>query len=201
MGSKARCSICRNYFLKEDMLRTGLGGLGGVCSEECFQIYIEKYKAKRIRRKEHREKKYANTGRRLPGTCRERVKKRDDGKCRWCGTDQEVQIHHVRYRSEGGPDTPRNLISICAECHALAHSNKKKYQPILLTWLWMFYIEQREMNVQSIFRLLKWHQTSHGTWVAAEHQDWVDDARAYSDYVYAKSRMDQTAPASLSPTP
>ena len=187
MGAKARCSICRSYFPKEDMLRSGLGSLGGVCSEGCFEDYVKKYRAKRVRRKEHREKKY-DTGRRLPGTCRDRVKKRDHGRCRWCGTDQEIQIHHVRYRSEGGPDTPKNLISICANCHAMAHSNKRKYQPILLTWLWLYYEMNKEYTVQSVFRLVEWHQTPHGKWAPEKHKDWLEKARAFSDEVYANSQ-------------
>lgn len=189
MGAKARCSICRNYFLKEDMLRSGLGGLGGVCSEECFEIYKKKYQDKRIRRKAHREAKYDNSSRRLPGTCRDRVKRRDDGKCRWCGTVDEIQIHHVRYRSEGGPDTPRNLISICAECHALAHTNKKKYQPILLLWLWLFYEREQEVTVEVCFRMVKWTQSDHGHWYAKVNQSWVDDAREFSDEVCSKRQQ------------
>lgn len=185
---KARCSVCRLYKDRDDFYRTGLGGLGGVCSPECFAAWGEKYRAKRVRRKEHREKKYVQTGRRLPGTCRDRVKRRDDGKCRWCGTDSNVQIHHVRYRSEGGPDTPKNLISVCAECHAMAHTNKKKYQPILLTWLWLFYVQEREVTVQSVFRLVEWQQSTHGKWFAKKHPEWIDAAREFSNEIHAASQ-------------
>lgn len=171
------------------MLRTGLGGLGGVCDEECFEIYVEKYRNKRVRRKENREKRF-NGGRRLPGTCRDRVKRRDSSRCRWCGTTDEVQIHHVRYRSEGGPDTPRNLISICATCHALAHSNKKKYQPILLTWLWLYYVKEREVTVPAVFRLVQWTQNEQGFWTA-EQQDWIDAAREFSDQVYERAHREE----------
>lgn len=173
MGSKARCSQCRNYFDKDTMLKTGLGGLGGICSELCLEEYVARYRAKRVRRKENREKKYVNAGgRRLPGTCRDRVKRRDNETCRWCGTTDGVQIHHVRYRSEGGPDTPRNLISLCATCHERAHSNKRKYQPILLVWLWLFYAEENEVTVPAAFR------------AAALNPDWVDAAREFSDQVF-----------------
>lgn len=174
MGTKARCSICRTYVAKEDMLRTGLGGLGGICSEKCLEGYVEKYRKKRIRRKENRERKFTG-GRRLPGTCRDRVKRRD-GLCRWCGTTEDLNIHHVFYRSEGGADTPRNLITLCATCHAQAHTNKKKYQPVLLLWLWLFYVQEREVNVQTAFRL------------AAEHPEWVDTAREYSISIHADNK-------------
>lgn len=183
----ARCSICRNYFPKDRMLHTGLGSLGGVCSEECKTAYVKKYRDKRVRRREHREKKFV-PGRRLPGTCRDRVRKRDDGRCRWCGTDQNVQIHHVRYRSQGGPDTPKNLISICADCHELAHSNKRKYQPVLFTWLWLYYELGREVTVPAVFRELGWHRTETGKWSAKFHQDWLDAAVAFSEAVKARNQ-------------
>lgn len=178
MGAKARCSQCKQYFMKDEMLQTGLGGLGGICTQECFDAYLQKVRDKRVRRKENREKKHVNTGgRRLPGTCRDRVKRRDSETCRWCGTTDLVQIHHVRYRSEGGPDTPRNLISLCAGCHERAHSNKKKYQPILLLWLWLFYVEENEVTVEAAFR------------AGAMYPEWVDAARAFSDQVFDENRL------------
>lgn len=169
------------------MLRTGLGGLGGICSEQCQEDYKAKYRAKRVRRKENREKKFSG-GRRLPGTCRDRVKRRDGGICRWCGTTNDIQIHHVFYRSEGGADTPRNLISICDECHALAHSNKKKYQPVLLTWLWLYYIKEREVTVEAVFRMLQWYETDAG-WESRKHPDWVADARAFSQFIHKDNKV------------
>lgn len=152
MGAKARCSQCRDYFNKDDMLRTGLGGLGGICSQECFTAFVEKTRAKRVRRKAHREQKFTG-GRRLPGTCRDRVRRRDGGRCRWCGTTDLLQIHHVFYRSEGGADTPRNLLTLCWECHERAHSNKRKYQRILLYVLWLEYERDRHVTVPAAFAL------------------------------------------------
>ncbi len=189
MGAKARCSSCRRYYPKEGMYRTGLGGLGGVCSHSCFMDLQERYRSKRIRRKEHRAKKYA-PGRRLPGTARDRVKRRDSEKCRWCGTTNDVQIHHVRYRSEGGPDSPKNLLSLCDECHAHAHSDKGKYQPVLLTWLWMYYTQSREITVESVFRELQWQRNEGGYWRSKAHQDWVDAARSFSNEVYESSKKE-----------
>ncbi len=176
MSTKARCSICRNYFPKDDFLRTGLGGLGGICSEDCLATYVEKYRNKRTRRKENREKKFSG-GRRLPGTCRDRVKRRDSETCRWCGTTDAVEIHHVFYRSEGGADTPRNLISLCSADHALAHTNKRKYQPILLLWLWLYYVKEENVNVETAFRLAK------------KHPEWVASARNFSILVHQDNKV------------
>lgn len=62
------------------------------------------------------------------------VYKRDKGKCRLCGITQNIQAHHILYRSERKDliNEPTNMIMLCIKCHQLVHSNKKKYQPILL---------------------------------------------------------------------
>ena len=62
------------------------------------------------------------------------VFERDHGRCRICGRNSGIQLHHILYRSERKDliDEPSNCIMLCYQCHALVHSNKHKYQPILL---------------------------------------------------------------------
>ena len=68
------------------------------------------------------------------------VYERDKGCCRFCGAVDNLQLHHIYYRSERKDliDDPNNCIMLCHrdfsknKCHKLVHSNKKKYQPILL---------------------------------------------------------------------
>lgn len=56
--------------------------------------------------------------------------------CEWCGTSQGgFEPHHIVYRSEA-PGHKKlhdklNIINLCLSCHKKAHSNKKKYQPLL----------------------------------------------------------------------
>lgn len=52
--------------------------------------------------------------------------------CQLCGSTSYLHIHHIYYRSQLGKTTPKNLIRLCNNCHNLVHTNKKKYQPILL---------------------------------------------------------------------
>lgn len=61
------------------------------------------------------------------------VLERDKGVCRLCGNNN-IELHHIYYRSERKDliNDPDNCIMLCNKCHRLAHSNKKKYQPILL---------------------------------------------------------------------
>ena len=61
---------------------------------------------------------------------REFVLKRDNHRCSLCASQHSLHIHHIEYRSEGGPHTSDNLITLCLKCHDLIHSNKKVYQAL-----------------------------------------------------------------------
>ena len=62
------------------------------------------------------------------------------GKCALCDARDNLQYHHIYYRSERKDliDDPSNGIMLCHQdfsvnkCHRVVHSNKKKYQPLLL---------------------------------------------------------------------
>ncbi|WP_254764491.1 HNH endonuclease [Natrinema marinum] len=46
---------------------------------------------------------------------------RADGQCEYC--DEEIdllEVHHIQPRSEGGPNTRKNLIVLCPNCHRKA---------------------------------------------------------------------------------
>lgn len=59
----------------------------------------------------------------------EEVYNRDGGRCRLCGSNN-IQLHHIRYRSEAKDliDVASNCIMLCERCHRLVHSNKKIWQ-------------------------------------------------------------------------
>lgn len=54
-----------------------------------------------------------------------------DGVCAICGNPQ-VALHHIRYGSCGRHTYLGNVIPLCEYHHRLVHTNKKKYQPILI---------------------------------------------------------------------
>lgn len=62
-----------------------------------------------------------------------KVFERDKGKCQLCGTPFNLNEHHIVYKSEDRKliNEPTNLIVLCIKCHALVHSNKHYWQPIL----------------------------------------------------------------------
>ena len=59
---------------------------------------------------------------------------RDKGRCRLCGDEKGLHMHHIIYRSQDKKlvNDVNNCIMLCIGCHALVHSNKKKYQPMLM---------------------------------------------------------------------
>lgn len=52
---------------------------------------------------------------------RKAIYRRDGFRCALCDSTRYLQLHHAVPRGKGGPDTPQNLICLCADCHALAH--------------------------------------------------------------------------------
>lgn len=58
----------------------------------------------------------------------EQVRQRDGNKCRVClypgYGGAGIEVHHIVYRSHGGPDEAWNLICLCNPCHGQAHKSK-----------------------------------------------------------------------------
>lgn len=46
---------------------------------------------------------------------------RAGGRCEYCSEEMDLlEVHHIKPRSEGGPNTRRNLIVLCPNCHRKA---------------------------------------------------------------------------------
>lgn len=52
--------------------------------------------------------------------------------CMLCGSTNWLNIHHIRYGSMGRHTYLGNIIRLCINCHQKVHSNKRKWQPILI---------------------------------------------------------------------
>lgn len=56
---------------------------------------------------------------------------RDNHKCQKCGTKKEkFHVHHIIFKSDGGTDTPDNLITLCKICHDKLHRGEFKINGI-----------------------------------------------------------------------
>ena len=57
----------------------------------------------------------------LSNNQRKAVYRRDGWRCALCDSTKYLQVHHIVKRSQGGSNHPHNLITLCSDCHALAH--------------------------------------------------------------------------------
>ena len=52
---------------------------------------------------------------------RQQILRRDGWRCQSCGMMSNLEVHHREFRSQSGADAEENLITLCTECHAIAH--------------------------------------------------------------------------------
>lgn len=52
--------------------------------------------------------------------------------CQICGQTYNLHRHHIRYGACGRKTYFGNVIVLCETCHRMVHSNKKKWQPVLI---------------------------------------------------------------------
>ena len=55
----------------------------------------------------------------------EMVLQRDGWKCRNCKSRNNLNCHHIVFRSQGGEDTPENILVLCSACHDGIHKDVK----------------------------------------------------------------------------
>ena len=63
---------------------------------------------------------------------RRAVYKRDGWRCALCDSTKYIQIHHVIPRGKGGNNDKCNLITLCADCHCMAHGTPTRDYPFPL---------------------------------------------------------------------
>jgi 5-methylcytosine-specific restriction endonuclease McrA len=69
---------------------------------------------------------------------------RDGNWCLICGAPGPgLHLHRVRYGSEGGDYEQANCVQLCGAHHALVHSSKRTWKPLLLE-----YLEQAEAGAK-----------------------------------------------------
>jgi 5-methylcytosine-specific restriction endonuclease McrA len=59
----------------------------------------------------------------IPAKVAHAVRLRDHGKCRFCGSDRYLELHHIVPVSQGGENTVENLITVCSAHHKFIHEN------------------------------------------------------------------------------
>jgi 5-methylcytosine-specific restriction endonuclease McrA len=57
-------------------------------------------------------------------TLKREIIERDRWRCQFCGSTENLQVHHLTFRSHMGSDSEQNLITLCAICHSIQHGMK-----------------------------------------------------------------------------
>lgn len=155
MPNKLRCAGCKAYLPREEMT---IYGLSSICSDACFKRVQLRSRERPLKKAIVKNSGHTNASRRrtsgVPTAIRKAIRKRD-GQCKWCGVGDRLQVHHIWYRSQGGPDEPSNLVTLCLDCHAKAHASKRTWQPVLLALIWLHYVEGRSMTVPEVYKLVE----------------------------------------------
>lgn len=125
-----KCLYLRIRHKKGIMYRICLkeGSKEQINAEKCHMCPYKEYKKQKTIKKVSKKKVKVSHETYM------QVYNRDNGICQMCGTNQNLHLHHILYRSQRRDliNEPTNCIMLCSECHELVHSNKKKYQPMLL---------------------------------------------------------------------
>src|SRR5690606_7211647 len=100
-------------------------GIQSFCTQDCkFEHF--------------RGKKPKSTSNPMPPRLRESVMRKDSNRCRACRSRNGLDVHHIYYKSQGGPHEASNLITLCKECHIpIVHADKKRFQPLCLGIVWL----------------------------------------------------------------
>lgn len=150
MNSKKKCKLCREYFLAEEVVKTNIGNFCSVCIKDARKPAGKASLTPRKMRAQARRKPKRTT----PQELKDGVRKRDGHRCRWCGTSKTLEVHHVQYLSQGGPDHEHNLVTLCKTHHDKAHSHKGAWQKTLQLLIWVHYSQNRRMAVPTLVRQL-----------------------------------------------
>lgn len=68
---------------------------------------------------------------------REQVLKRDRRKCTKCGSKENLHVHHIIHREDGGTDDIMNLTTLCDLCHAGEHKGEHVYN-LMMKNFWIY---------------------------------------------------------------
>jgi hypothetical protein len=77
---------------------------------------------------------------------RAKVLWRDRYTCQHCGSKDNLRAHHIRLRSQGGTNTPRNGITLCEPCHDGLHQG-----------LWSLTARPRDFKYPAHLQAGKWY--------------------------------------------
>ncbi len=73
----------------------------------------------------------------IPQYIKIKVKNRQHNRCSVCNIKfplDKLQIHHIKFRSEGGNNDIDNLTAVCSECHEYLHKKPELFKQYEFNW-------------------------------------------------------------------
>lgn len=141
-GQYRCCKHCKEEFYINNR-RANKDNNGKFCSKECYYEWVRETgfipnnfinspnnSGKNNGRYKHGNRVGSHTNKKK---VREKVIERDGGNwCLLCGKPGPgLHLHRIVYGSQNGNYEVDNCVQLCAECHALVHSSKKRWMPRL----------------------------------------------------------------------
>lgn len=110
---------------------------------------------------------------------------RDNGICQVCGTTFAPEIHHIIYRSHGGPDEAWNLITLCKPHHQEAHRSPERFPR------WMFHgaiqhgmtVLGYAQNIHVVSRLAWRYKEALATCISCRYRDETNECEVWEQKV------------------
>lgn len=154
ISMKVRCGnkTCRKYIEKSGASRSGLSYY---CDSDCLSE-SQKKKSKTSPAKNRSSIKQAH----YAVECSSIIRTKDEGRCRLCGKSTGLAVHHIYYRSDQTnkpwENEYWNQITLCNRpCHLeIVHGDKKKWTPILLGLTWVREVEQKNISLEQLERMI-----------------------------------------------
>lgn len=94
---------------------------------------------------------------------RKEVYQRDGYRCALCDSTHYIQVHHAVPRSQGGSSKPMNLITLCMECHALAHGTKLQENDLT----------QEDVEQAIVVYLADYYEKEWWPYKSRKHRNWT----------------------------
>lgn len=67
---------------------------------------------------------------------REYILERDSYRCVLCDTPERLESHHIVWRFRGGSDRPKNLVTLCSQCHDKVTRGEIKIAKVYDSYKW-----------------------------------------------------------------
>jgi 5-methylcytosine-specific restriction endonuclease McrA len=153
---KVKCANCKEYIEKSGAISRGISNF---CSMDC--VFAKANKGKSSQRAGNSSKdKYTRPKldskvsngktkhrRLVSDELRQHVLEGDNYRCRLCGGNNNLALHHVIYKSnkknKPWENQVSNLITLCNHpCHlSIVHGDKKRFQKLCLGIVWLREVE------------------------------------------------------------